>query len=100
VMEGMFEPLPAEPAPGTPSDVRPQPLVPVPADAPEATFRHPAYGRPSRVWTYCDASGALLGYVCRFDTADGGKQILPRTYCETSDGTRRWRCKFSAPSGT
>jgi len=86
----MFAPLPAEPAPRKRDDSRPRPLVPVPADAPEATFRHREYGEPSRVWTYRDAAGALLGYLCRFDAADG-KQILPRTYCETGNGKSAWR---------
>ena len=86
----MFEPLSAEPTPRTRDDSRPRPVAPVPADAPQVTFRHRKYGNPSRVWAYHDAAGALLGYVSRFEAADGAKQILPRTYCETVEGKRAW----------
>src|SRR5690348_12154882 len=35
----------------------------------EPDHRHPKLGAPSSVWAYRDASGAVLGYVCRFDPA-------------------------------
>lgn len=66
-------------------------VLPVPDQAPEATFHHNKHGDPSRVWTYRDAAGRPLGYVCRFDATGGEKQVLPRTYCETADGQRAWR---------
>ena len=36
----------------------------------------------------------MWGYVCRFDTADGGKEFLPLTFCENrAAGTTEWRWK-------
>ncbi len=87
----MFEPLRSEAVTRGGHDARPRPLVPVPAGAARAAFRPREYGEPSRVWPYRDAGGALLGYVCRFDRPDGGKEVLPRTYCEVGDGRRLWR---------
>lgn len=55
------------------------PVTPIPADAPPPTFEHRTHGEPAATWTYRDAQGRPLFYVCRFDTPDG-KQILPRTY--------------------
>ena len=87
----MFAPLSTEPAARQRecNDSRPRPVVPVPPAAPDATFRHREHGEPSQVWAYRDAVGALLGYVCRFEGTDGGKEILPRTYCE-ANGERAW----------
>jgi len=67
------------------------PILPVPADAPEANLVHPRHGKPTRAWTYKDLDGALLGHVCRFDPAEGRKQILPLTFCQGSNGKREWR---------
>jgi hypothetical protein len=72
------------------NNLRPRPVVPVPADAPPAPRAHRRRGIPSLVWTYCGAGGELLGYRCRFDRADGGKDILPLTYREYVDGRRCW----------
>lgn len=52
-------------------------------------WEHYRHGAASRVWSYHDYSGRLLGYVCRFDTPDG-KEVLPYTYC--TEGKRsEWR---------
>jgi putative DNA primase/helicase len=62
--------------------------------APQITpeFHHFIHGEPSMVWTYRDIDGTILGYTCRFDLEDGGKEVLPYFYC--SDGTRsEWRWK-------
>jgi putative DNA primase/helicase len=76
-------------------------VMPIPADAPQPKFRHPKYGKPSATWSYRDASGALLGYVCRFDppfpllTGEAQatrKQIVPHTYWRGKNGPR-WRWK-------
>lgn len=67
------------------------PILPVPADAPEAHLVHPRHGKPTRTWTYRDRDGAPLGHVCRFDPSEGKKQILPLTYCRGSNGKREWR---------
>lgn len=77
-------------------------IVPVPDNAPTPVFKHWHLGEPSRVWAYRSADGAqLLGYVCRFEKADGGKEILPFTWCvDESDnrGTCQWHWKqWDAP---
>ena len=76
------------------------PIAPVPADTPAAKFLHFHRGEAGRVWKY-EIDGQLYGYVCRFETSDGGKEILPLTWCEdTSDGrgTRKWSWKqWAAP---
>ncbi len=56
------------------------PICPVPHDAPLPLIAHYKRGKPAARWTYRDQSGALLGVVDRFNTSDGGKEILPQTY--------------------
>ena len=42
-------------------------------------------------WTYRDASGAVLGHIHRFDLPSGGKEVIPQTYCTSSDsGEVKW----------
>ncbi len=41
--------------------------------------RHPRLGTPSMTWAYHDASGQLVGAVCRFDGPQG-KEIRPQVY--------------------
>lgn len=93
----MFAPLDdAEPATPAPKAGEKTPIIPVPADAPPMTFRHPKHGAPSRSWPYHDAGGALVSYVCRWDfEADGAlaKDVLPVTYCDLGGGRRGWRSK-------
>ena len=60
---------------------------PILADAPQPTFKHRTHGEPAATWTYRDAQGRPLFYVCRFDTPDG-KQILPRSY---NGNAWRWK---------
>jgi predicted P-loop ATPase len=72
-------------------------LVPVPASAPAPTFEHWERRREDieRTWEY-RFEGELYGHVVRFRTSDGGKEILPHTWCvDESDarGTRRWHWK-------
>lgn len=72
-----------------------QPIVPVPRNTPVPTFKHFHRGEPQAVWEYT-FEGERYGYVCRYLTSDGGKEILPYTWCEdTSDGrgTRKWQWK-------
>jgi len=68
------------------------PILPVPADAPRAVPPH-RLGRPTMKWAYRDAAGRLLSLVCRFDPADGGKEILPLTFCQGPEGRLEWRWK-------
>lgn len=89
------------PAPFDPGQQREQgewvPIVPVPANAGAATFKHHRFGKPSATWEYLTAEGHLIGYVCRFDLPDGGKDVVPRTYCQGGNG-RQWRWKsFAKP---
>lgn len=68
------------------------PVTPVPSDAAEAPLAHPNRGFPAMKWAYKSASGALLGYVYRFNTSDGGKETLPLTFCRNEKtGKHDWR---------
>lgn len=67
-----------------------QPIVPIPPDTPAPTFRHFHRGEPGAVWEYA-FEGQRYGYVCRFATSDGGKEILPYTWCEDTTDPRRLR---------
>lgn len=85
-------PPPAQPTSRKRTEWRP--IVPVPAEAPDyrTGWGHYARGVPARHWEYRGGpDGALLGVVCRFETSDGGKEILPLTWCENDRGARAWR---------
>ncbi len=66
-------------------------LTPVPKNAPAAPVAHFKRGKPSAAYPYRDPRGGLLGYVCRFDLAGGGKELLPLTYCRSAKGELAWR---------
>lgn len=84
-----------------------KPLAPVNASRPEPrperiTSRPPpdveapdmsiaSLGPPSRIWPYRDADGFVLGYVARYDTADG-KEIRCWTWGARGDRPARWEC--------
>lgn len=78
------------------------PVVPVPTTAPEAKLVHPHRGRPTHSWAY-RKDGQLYGYICRFTTSDGGKDIIPFTWCRNDfdpamPGAARWHWKgWDAP---
>lgn len=70
-------------------------LTPVPDGAPAPDFKHFHYERPERTWAY-RRGGQLFGYVVRFRTSEGGKEILPHTWCrDRSDASdaARWHWK-------
>lgn len=70
-------------------------ITPVPAQAPAADMRHYHYGEPEAVWEY-RTDGHLLGYVRRFRTSEGDKEIVPLTWCvneEDARGLQRWHSK-------
>jgi putative DNA primase/helicase len=75
--------------------------VPIVANeqAPAPTFQHHKFGKPTRTWRYTTPDGkGTIGYVCRFDLPDGGKDVVPRTYCLNSEGRREWRwLSFAKP---
>lgn len=58
--------------------------------APQPNFNHYKFGTPSKVWAYKTAQGAVIGFACRFDHADGSKDVLPLIFA--TDGKRYvWR---------
>src|SRR5258708_33200111 len=66
-------------------------ILPVPENAPAPPAAHPRLGKPSRIWCYRDAAGAVLGYVMRFEAVDG-KQFRPLTYAKpAAGGAPPWR---------
>lgn len=68
------------------------------ASTPAPTFKHHKFGTPSKTWQYKTATGDTIGYVCRFELPDGGKDVVPRCYCESEDGRREWRwLSFAKP---
>lgn len=69
-----------------------EPVLPVPAEAPPPPVAHVKRGKPSHTWTYRDEQGRTLGYTCRFETSDGGKEVLPLTWCRhAGTGAQEWR---------
>jgi predicted P-loop ATPase len=72
-----------------------RPIVPVPAHAPAPTFKHHHYDAPVATWAY-RRGDVLYGYVARFLRSEGGKEILPLTWCADDGpghGTMRWHWK-------
>ena len=70
-------------------------IVPVPDAAPLPDFRHWHYTEVVQSWEY-RFGGQLYGHIVRFRTSDGGKEILPHTWCvDEGDGrgTMRWHWK-------
>ncbi len=66
-------------------------VLPVPTGAPKPPIEHPKLGKPATRWEYRDASGRLLGFACRFNTADG-KQFRPLALFEPQAGGKSlWR---------
>jgi putative DNA primase/helicase len=73
-------------------------VLPVPANAPSPPAAHFKLGKPSGRWTYPDATGAVLGYVLRFDTAGGEKQFRPLTLWRPAKGGKpEWRWESWTP---
>lgn len=68
------------------------PILPVPEDAAPIPVAHQVRGRPERTWEYRAADGQLLGIVWRFVTSDGGKDVIPLTWCRNEKtGKFDWR---------
>lgn len=67
------------------------PIVP-PMDAPAPPNAHLVRGLPEAIWIYRDFSGRALGYMFRFKTSSGGKEVLPLTWGKNSEtGKEEWR---------
>ena len=70
-------------------------MAPVPTDAPPPPATHPTLGEPSRKWTYTDATGAVLGYVLRFEPH---KNFRPLTlWRNAANGKPEWRWESWPP---
>lgn len=78
-----------------------KPIFPVPDNAPEppSTFTRTEESAGSKktvryklthVWEYKNETGALLGYVTRFE-GPTGKETPPMTFCSGSSGKQEWR---------
>ncbi|WBO58048.1 bifunctional DNA primase/polymerase [Acidocella sp. MX-AZ03] len=77
-----------EPAPAKPD----QPLIPIPADAPDPDTDHPKLGAAASVHTYRNSTGEALWHVCSF--WDQGKLTTrPLTLWGDEEETRRWLWK-------
>jgi putative DNA primase/helicase len=70
------------------------PIVPVPNAAPDPDMWHSALGAPAASWIYRDAMGRRIGFIARFNKANGGKEFRPRTWCKNrGTGREEWRWK-------
>ncbi len=66
--------------------------IAAPVDAPEPPKAHFVRGLPDTVWAYRNFDGSVLGYMCRFTTSNGGKEVLPLTWGKnTQTGKEEWR---------
>ena len=63
----------------------------VPDDAPPPFEAHSVRGKPEARWVY-RRDGKSLGWVYRFKTSDGGKEVLPLVWARHSEsGKEEWR---------
>ncbi|AXF86659.1 hypothetical protein DTO96_102414 [Ephemeroptericola cinctiostellae] len=67
-------------------------VVPVPDFALRGVpQRHFERGEPDVRWAYRDEAGDLLGFVCRFTTSGGGKEVLPLVFARNVDtAEQKW----------
>jgi putative DNA primase/helicase len=71
---------------------------PWPHDGPPAPVAHLVRGKPAASWVYLDAAGEVLGYVHRFVTSDGGKEVLPVVWSKHPKHGLAWKWRaFSEP---
>jgi len=69
-----------------------------PPDGPPHPKAHSYRGRPVASWAYTDAAGGVLGWVHRFVTSSGGKEILPCVWSKHPTKGMQWRWRhFDAP---
>ena len=66
-------------------------ILPAPEGAPAPPAQHPKLGAPAGWWEYRDASGRVLGHVCRFAMPDGSKEIRSLVFAEHLKWGRQWR---------
>lgn len=94
--ESKAAPMPLPVAPAAPKEKKRRspwvPVLPVPVEAGEVPRAHPVRGMPQMQWCYRDAAGAALGHIFRFVTSDGGKEVLPLSWCRHEvSGKGEWR---------
>ncbi|NHZ38567.1 phage/plasmid primase, P4 family [Massilia aquatica] len=67
-------------------------IMPIPTTAMRSrpTFFGPDLGTPSHTWEYCDATGAPMFYVNRFNTKRG-KQYRPLSCVKDTSGYMMWK---------
>jgi predicted P-loop ATPase len=75
---------------------RPKLIMPVPGDVQQKPngwadgFKHPKFGKASRVWEYRDAKARLLFYIARYDV-EPRKQIVPWSWCfDLEKNVHKW----------
>lgn len=69
-----------------------------PADGPPPPAAHRYRGKPQASWVYRDAEGGVLGFVHRFATSAGGKEILPCVWSRHAQHGMAWKWRaFDAP---
>jgi putative DNA primase/helicase len=90
---------PAVPSQRDEAETRWRVVLPVPEHAPKPTFQHHSRKLDTLTasWEY-RFGDVLYGYVARWQTSDGGKEVLPLTWCEDTQegpgqGTQRWHWK-------
>ncbi len=81
----------AEPAATANDDIVESAVMPIPVGKQPGHFHSPKLGAPATVYTYRDADGCDLGYIARFETAQG-KVFLPTTLWQSKAGLA-WRHK-------
>lgn len=75
-----------------------EPLPHAPNGCHEPDLNHYKHGQPVATWTYHTADGHRIGLICRFNLADGSKEVLPITWCRHQSGKEGWRWKsFAKP---
>lgn len=66
-------------------------IAPIPDDTPPPKFTFRGM-QATRTWLYRDEAGGRIGYVCRFDKPEGGKEVVPLArWVNTSTGEMAWR---------
>jgi uncharacterized protein (DUF927 family) len=76
---------------------KPNPIVPVPANALPMQYWHREHGEQSVAWEYHDAKGETVGFICRWNYTNSkgepDKDIRPITFCDLGDGRTGWAAK-------
>jgi putative DNA primase/helicase len=75
-----------------------EPLAHAPDGCHEPDLNHYKHGQPVATWPYLTADSKRVGLICRFNLADGSKEVLPITWCRHVSGKEGWRWKsFAKP---